>query len=332
MGDIIAPHGSPLSVAIIGVADLQASLRFYRDLIGLTAHDPVTWSGRGFETLWNLPAGSAADAVFCELPDYPVGRVLLLDFRAAKRQQIRKNGTSRAFGLVNLNFYTNDIVAHTEKFKARGFSFWSEPTGYAMSQNAGAPVEVVFDGPDTVAINLVELASTDPGTRVGQMHAYVKNHGRTPTGLTPVVTTSHCVRNIDKAVAFHEKVLRCGVLIDAIMDLDAQNRFLKLPAGSRTVIKFMQGNDMFGKVALSMPLNYDCDDLVPRAHAPNVGYIAQMFEVDDLDHAEQASRDVGAAVYSPRGLYDVPGLGSVDALTVRNPGSAALQVIFKPRN
>ena len=80
MGDIIAPQGSPLSVAVIGVADMGASLHFYRDLIGLTASDKVVWSGPGFETLWQLPAGSKADAVFCELPDYPVGRVLLLDF------------------------------------------------------------------------------------------------------------------------------------------------------------------------------------------------------------------------------------------------------------
>ena len=96
MGDIIAPEGSPLSVAVIGVSDMDASLHFYRDLIGLTAHDKVTWSGPEFETLWHLPAGSKAEAVFCELPGYPVGRVLLLDFDAEHREEIRggKHGSS----------------------------------------------------------------------------------------------------------------------------------------------------------------------------------------------------------------------------------------------
>ena len=329
MGDIIAPDGSPLSVAVIGVADMEASLHFYRDLIGLTAHDKVTWSGSGLETLWHLPEGSKADAVFCDLPECPVGRVLLLDFEAENREEIRSDETPRAYGLVNLNFYTDDIVVDTEMLKGHGYRFWSEPTGYEMSEKAGAPIEVIFDGPDTVSINLVELATTDPTTRVGQMRAYVDKHGRTPTGFTPVVTTSHCAKDIDKAVAFYETVLKSGVLIDEIMDLKEQNHFLRLPDNAKTAVKFMQGNHMFGKIALSMPVNYECDDLVPRAHAPNIGYIAQMFEVSDLDYAEKASGDVGAEPYAPRDTYDVPGLGPVEAFTVRNPGSGALQVVFK---
>jgi catechol 2,3-dioxygenase-like lactoylglutathione lyase family enzyme len=329
MGDIIAPEGSPLSVAAIGVADMEASLRFYRDLIGLTTQDEVRWSGSAFERLWHLPKGSTASAVFLALPDYPVGRVLLLEFDAGHREEIRDADTARAYGLVNLNFYTDDIVADTKMLIGNGFRFWSEPTGYEMSEKAGAPIEVIFDGPDTVSINLVELATTDPTTRVGQMRAYVDKHGRTPTGFTPVVTTSHCVKDIDKATEFYKTVLKSGVLIDEIMDRNEQNHFLRLPEGSRTAVRFIQGNDMFGKVALSMPLNYQCDDLVPRAHAPNIGYIAQMFEVSDLDYAEQASREVGAPFYAARDVYDIPGLGPVEAFTVRNPGSGALQVIFK---
>jgi len=329
MGDIIAPEGSPLSVAVIGVADMEASLHFYRDLIGLTAHDKVTWSGPGFEALWQLPQGSTADAVFCELPRYPVGRVLLLDFDADDREEIRGEETARAYGLVNLNFYTNDIAADTKLFKSHGYKFWSEPTGYEMSEKAGAPIEVIFDGPDTVSINFVELATTDPTTRVGQMRAYADKHGRTPTGFTPVVTTSHCAKDIDKATEFYVTVLKSGVLIDEVMGQKDQNHFLRLAEDSKTAVRFLQGNDMFGKVALSMPLNYECEDLVPRAHAPNIGYIAQMFEVTDLDYADQASDDVGAPRYAARNKYDVPGVGSVEAFTVRNPGSGALQVIFK---
>ena len=117
MGDIVAPDGSPLSVAVIGVADMGASLHFYRDLIGLAAHNKVNWSGSGFETLWHLPQGSTAGAVFCELPGYPVGRVLLLDFDTDNRAEIRSDVTPRAYGLVNLNFYTDDIGADTKIFK-----------------------------------------------------------------------------------------------------------------------------------------------------------------------------------------------------------------------
>ncbi|MEQ8509527.1 MAG: hypothetical protein RIF37_12055 [Rhodospirillaceae bacterium] len=329
MGEIVAPEGSPLSVAVIGVENMEASLHFYRDLIGLTAHAPETWSGEGFEALWHLPQGASANAVFCELPGCPVGRVLLLDFGDVEKKHIRPIDAPRAIGLVNLNFYTDDIRADTKKLQAEGYRFWSEPTFYEMTGSQGAPTEVVFDGPDSVAINLVELTGDDPNTRVGQMRAYVKEHGRTPTGFTPVVTTSHCATDIDKAVAFYEKVLKSGVLIDEILDRPEQNNFLNIPANGRTAVKFMQGNHMFGKIALSMPLNYECRDLVPDAEAPNTGYIAQMFEVKDLGYAERASADLGAEVYAPTGTYKVPGLGEVKGFTVRNPGSGALQMIFE---
>ena len=329
MGEIIAPDGSPLSVAVVGVADMNASLHFYRDLIGLTAHDQTTWSGPDFETLWHLPEGSSAEAVFCELPGWPVGRVLLLDFDAQDKETIRNDGTSRAYGLFNLNFYTDDIHADATKFKGEGYEFWSDPTHYEMSGSQGAPTEVIFNGPDGIAINLVELTGDDPNTRVGQMRAYVQEHGRTPTGYTPVVTTSHVARDLDKAVAFYEKVMKSGVLIDEVLGNPAQNNFLSLPEDAKTHVKFMQGNHMFGKIALSRPVNYECDDLIPKAHAPNTGYLAQMFEVADLDYCQQACRDLKAEDYAPRNTYDIPGLGAVDAFTVRNPGSGALQVIFK---
>ncbi len=45
MSSIIAPNGSPLNTAIIGVDDLEQSIKFYRDLIGLTVSDKFDWSG-----------------------------------------------------------------------------------------------------------------------------------------------------------------------------------------------------------------------------------------------------------------------------------------------
>lgn len=329
MGDIVAPEGSPLSVAVIGVENMETSLAFYRDIIGLSASAPQTWSGEAFEKLWKLPTGSAATAVFCNLPGCEVGRVLLLQFNASVRKTIRSADASRAFGLVNLNFYTDDIVADSKTLAAKGYKFWSEPTHYNLSGKAGAPTEVVFDGPDSVAINLVQLTSTDLNTRVGQMRAYVQQHGRTPTGYTPVVTTSHCVRNATKAVAFYTDVLKSGVLIDEIMSSPVQNHFLRLPEKAKTLVKFLQGNHMFGKIALSQPLNYPCVDLVPTAVAPNIGYIAQVFVVKNINATKAACEAMRCEVYTPLMHVEIPGLGPCQSYTVRNPGSGALQQIVQ---
>ena len=196
-----------MNTAIISVDDMNKSLHFYKDVIGLNTSEQIKCSGSNFERFWNLPKDSEATAIFCELPTCSVGRILLLDFGKVEKKKIRPENTPRAYGLVNLNFYTDDIQADTNKFIKHGFRPWSQPTYYQMSSSQGSPTEVVFDGPDTVAINLVELSDKNPATRVGQMREYTRKHGRTSKGFTPVVTTSHCSRNINKSLEFFEKVL-----------------------------------------------------------------------------------------------------------------------------
>ena len=332
MSAIIAPNGSPLNTAIIGVDDLDLSLEFYRDLIGLSTEDPFDWSGKEFEEIWHLPQGSSARGYFCKLKDCDVGRILLLDFKAHEKKLIRPKEISRAYGLFNLNFYTDDIQSDTEKFSSKGYRIWSKPTYYEMSEGQGSPTEVIFDGPDNVAINLVELTDNNPSSKVGQMKIYTQKYGRTKTGLTPVVTSAHTTRNIDLAVEFHRKVLKSDVLIDEVLSSEAQNEFLQLPNTAKTAVKFMQGDHMFGKVALSQPLNYECHDMVPDGIAPNIGYIAQAFRVSNLDSSEQEIINLKCSTYTKRRLVDIPGLGETDMLMVENPGSGALQLIFQALN
>lgn len=339
MAEIVAPEGSPLAAAVIGAQDLEASTRFYCDIIGLDAGPVVAWSGAAFERLWGLPAGAGSRCRMLGAGDSPVGRILLLQFdmdslpAGTVREIIAPRQDSQAFGLANLNFYDADIRASSARLAAAGFRFWSDPTEHSLTAGVGNPVEVVFDGPDGVAINLVELASSDPNTRIGQMRRFVEQQGRTHTGFTSVVTTSHVVRSMARAREFCESVLRMGVLIDEVMSAERVNRFLRLPTGARTHITFMQGNHMFGKVALGEPLNYaeQCLDLVPRARAPHIGYLAQAFELADLDAALQRCAEVEAAVVAGPVTDELPGFGLCRSAIVRNPGSGALQWLMGPR-
>lgn len=332
MSEIVAPQGSPLAVALLSVEQLEHSIAFYRDEIGLDAGPVSDWRGAAFEALWQLPAGTSARCCLLGVPGGRVGRVLLVEFVAASvhaltRELIQPTPNSQVFGLANLNFYVRDAASAVRDLTARGYVFWSRPTQHSLDEKVGNPIEVIFDGPDGVAINLVELSSRDSSTRIGQMRAYVESHGYTRAGYTPVVTTSHVARSIAAARRFYEDVLQMGVLIDDELTTPHVNAFLRLPADGRTHITFMQGNHMFGKIALSEPLNYvdRCLDLRPRAHAPNIGYLAQIFEVADLDRAAAACAGPGVEAVAARSRIEVPGLGLRDQWMVRNPGSGALQ-------
>ncbi|NKB43566.1 MAG: hypothetical protein GKS03_04730, partial [Alphaproteobacteria bacterium] len=149
--------GSPLSIAVLGVSSLEEVRKFYGDVVGLDASDPAVLAGPGFEAHWNLPTESTAEAIMFSAGDSQVGRVLAIKFHAEDRVTIPQPGDRTYRGLWNLNFYVDDIRATTKALQAKGFGFWSEPIGYEVSAAAGQPVEVLFDGPDGLAINLVEL-------------------------------------------------------------------------------------------------------------------------------------------------------------------------------
>ncbi|MBM3505199.1 MAG: VOC family protein [Alphaproteobacteria bacterium] len=318
------PGGSPLSVATISVSDMNRSLDFYCRRIGMTVRSDATWSGPAFARHWHLAGNASARAVFLAAATHAVGRVLLLQFDATGRAPIRQDAVRRGYGLWNLNFYTHDIVGASKELAGLGYRFWSEPTAHNFSPEVGSPVEVMFDGPDEVPINLVELRGGGPGSQIGGMRTFLQQHGTTKTGFTPVVTSSHCVRSREKGIAFYRDVLGMHVVIDEEMNSPAANHFLNIPASSRTHVTFVEGNHMFGKVAMSWPVNYTPVDLVPRAIAPNVGYLSQTFLVPDVAATIAATQEQGGQVYTPRHDVDIPGLGAVTAAIVRNPASGAL--------
>ena len=331
LGELMAGHrldsGVPLDAAVISVADIAQSIAFYRDQVGLDLLADDTVDDPAMLAYWH-----AGQPIRCALlghgPD-PVGRVMLLQLGQGERPLIREPAQRSATGLANLNFYTEDIHADYEKFRQFGYTFWSEPVQHDFGPRVGTPIEVVFDGPDGVAINLVELITPNDATLIGEMRRFVADYGRTATGYTPVVTSAHNLRSMEAAVAFYERVLGMHVAIDEVLESEASNHFLGLADDARTHTVFVQGAHMFGKIALAQPLNYQADSLVDRAVSPNIGYLAQSFRVDDLDQARRDCVTTGAQIYSDMTELDVPGRGQLRTMLVRNPGSGALQELFE---
>lgn len=320
--------GSSLSIAVLGVSSLNLAKSFYGDVIGLEASDPTVLSGPGFETHWQLPLGSTAEAVMFSAGDSPVGRVLAIQFHAEERETIPQPGDRTYRGLWNLNFYVDDIRATTRELKAQGYTFWSEPVGYEVSAAAGQPVEVLFDGPDGLAINLVELTGGN-STAIGKLRLEVEAEGKTKTGFTPVSTTSHSITDHEKALSFYERVLGLKVIIDDVLDKPETNHFLDRPEGARTRATFVSAEHPFGKIALSHPLNYAAPSKEGLQIPPNVGYLAQGFLVPDLMLSLDICNEIGAKLFSEPSDIMLPGVGPRFAAVVRNPGSGALMELIE---
>lgn len=322
--------GAPVSVVVIGVADLDASLGFYADTLGLERIDSGVLQGGDFERYWRLPAGTTARWAFLGHGTDPVGRIQLIEFSGTDRRQARPAGLRRAVGLFNLNIYASDIRRDYARLQAQGFRFWSEPAHNNFGPAVGETMEASFDGPDGVVINLIQLLTDDPRTVIGHITQFIDGYGRTATGFTSVVTTAHTVTDMDKALAFYYGPLGMTLFLESVLEGPVTNRALSLPAEARTRSVIVQGNHEYGKIALASALNYEIPSLVAEALPPNIGYLAQSFQVADLEATARACAAIGVETFSGPAERVLPGRGRCRAMLVRNPGSGALQELFQP--
>lgn len=311
--------GSPLAFAAIGATSIDASLRFYHDVIGL---DLVARGSAApaFAEFLGLPAGTAVESCLLRGCGLPVGQVLLFAADLPGRRPARDPGDRTTRGLWNLNFYVDDIVAVSRQL-AQDYEFWSEPRRYPVGDAAGEAIEVVFEGPDGVAINLVQPLG-DERTFTGRVRVAAAALGRTRTGFTPVATTAHCVRSMTPAREFYEAALGVSKVMDEVLGRPETNEFLARPPGSRAHTVFLAGSSFFGKLSLNEPRNFDVPDRVAAARADGVGYLAQGFRVGRLDAAAAAARDAGGEP-AGSGVLALPGFDSPRAEAFRVPGSGA---------
>ena len=320
---------APVSVVVIGAGNLDASLKFYAGTLGLETAETRTWQGREFEHYWKVPAGTTARCAFLGHGADPVGRIQLMEFDTPDRKLVRPPEIRRATGLFNLNIYASDIEKDCAQLKSQGFNFWSEPAHNNFGPAVGETLEAPFDGPDGVVINLIQLLSDDPKTVIGHIVKFIEEYGRTPTGFTSVVTTAHGVADMEKALAFYCGPLHMTLFLESVLKGPVTNRALCLPAHCETRSVIVQGQHEYGKIALATPMNYEVPSLVPEAVPPNIGYLAQSFQIGDLKVAASACAAVGAEVFSAPMEIDLPGRGKCASMIVRNPGSGALQELFQ---
>lgn len=320
--------GSPLSVVVFGVSDLDETTAFYRDVIGLDATEETIWSGDDFDSLWQLPAGSSGRTRLFSLGDSPVGRILAIEFDAPNRELVAhpEERTFRPFW--NINLYVDDLDPIIVHLKKNGCKIWSEPLDYYVTEDVGVWREAVAIGPDNITIVLLQLPK-DTKTKVGEI-SLGSDTARTRHGFTQVASTSHSVKSYDKSFAFYRDVMGMVPIFEEVMADPALNKLNSRPEDGRTQWAFIKANEEYlGKVVISCPLNYTVPDRTKISVPPNIGYLAQGFMVPNLQNAVSVCTGSQVEAFSPQQTTDLPGIGQAQTLIVKNPGSDGLTLLME---
>lgn len=140
------------------VSDLDRSLTFYRDVLGLELVASQDSAQPYLRTIVGFPDAELRIA-FLRLPQSDAGRsghhIELLEYRAPRGER----GDARTCnpGNVHVAFLVNDLDAAYAELSAKGVRFKSPPVAIEHGRNRGGKA-VYFLDPDDITLELIQPA------------------------------------------------------------------------------------------------------------------------------------------------------------------------------
>jgi catechol 2,3-dioxygenase-like lactoylglutathione lyase family enzyme len=151
---MVASHITSVAHTGVTVSDLDRSVAFFRDALGLEVSDPIHCTGEMFEQVTGVP-GCVIDVVFVTLPNHTI------ELLCYSNPKDKANSTLRPCdnGHLHLSFNVDDIDAVI----AAGRPFGFEPLNPIQTVKSGgfAGMRVMYTkGPDNLIIELMETRPT----------------------------------------------------------------------------------------------------------------------------------------------------------------------------
>lgn len=134
----------------IVVSNLDASLHFYRDLLGLQVHSRLDESGAALDAVLGMHNTSITTV---KLSAGNGAQIELLRFQSHKRREVIRRGLYN-LGFSHVSFTVDDIWSVYLRLRHAGVHFKSEP----LNMESGALVAFALD-PDLNHVEFVEEAT-----------------------------------------------------------------------------------------------------------------------------------------------------------------------------
>ena len=141
----------------IVVSDLERSVRFYTEVLGLVETRRAFLEGDWIETIVGL-SGVKADVVYVE-PQGGGLRIELLCYQAPEGKSLPETTLPNTVGLRHIALRVEDIYSFCERLEKAGVALIGPPVevpGQVVKHDAGDKVLCYFRDPDGVLLELAE--------------------------------------------------------------------------------------------------------------------------------------------------------------------------------
>ena len=138
------------------VSDIEQSIRFYRDIVGLELIHAQEQANAYTAKLVGYPDAHLKVAMF-RISGWHVGRsghtLELVEYIAPKGEKL--DTRTKNTGSAHLAFEVDDIFAETARMKALGVRFRSDPVAIEAGRNKGG-YTVYFLDPDDITLEIIQ--------------------------------------------------------------------------------------------------------------------------------------------------------------------------------
>lgn len=317
----------PLHTVTLCTADLDGTLRFYRDGLGLTARGPIELdeaTRAAQRELWQIPAEIGWDLYILERPaadDTIQVRVLLLD---RETPLIHASWDSRELGPFSMGFPTLELIPWDEELRAMGYESMLPLTQYQVpraDETMYGIHETIFKAPDFV--HAVGISRRDGMPQLGPVDP--------ETGRGGPAYSAQMVENSEEVIGFYTDVLGLELRSDRRFKSGGSKGALGVPDGTyfRFAILYAEG----ARTKQLLFVDYEGDLALPGPgvppRPPHRGLAMWTFPVRDLD--EMLGRLTEAGIEPVAGPVETtsPTLGHHRALTVLAPNGFLVE-LFQP--
>jgi catechol 2,3-dioxygenase-like lactoylglutathione lyase family enzyme len=293
----------------ISVSNLQDSLAFYRDWIGMKVVADETLEANEIQQLWNLSGETKTHAV--SLKNEQQSTLLeLIEFIPHSGRTIREGAKPWDYGIYAITFLVKDIDKIYRDLTEKGFTFVSPPIRYQPNWVPHQVKEATLLGPDNVPIDHFERMKDED---YGSHGDYVK--------------FDHCaqiVEDLSEVKRFYGDIL--GLELKGAMTIPEGliDDVLTIPPGTEVKTSFFNKENAL--MIEFLQLSMKGKSLASIARPPNLGLFMISFEVDDFLSLMETCKKEGISILSGPVELHAKLYGKMRAVTIEGPSGVMIEL------
>lgn len=304
---------SPVRRTTIVVSDMERSLHFYKELLGMKVFYDQEIKAPESAKLLGVP-GASTRLVSLQADDCVNGMVGLLQFftpeikpRAVIKAEITEPDVAILFMADDI-----DITATYARLKKAGFEMVCEPIAYSAPER-GPISGFTCKDPDGVLVAVMRFGELQQQQIGGTVKA-------SPTRRTTIV-----VSDMEASIAFYRDVVGMEVFYDQKIDSPEEGKLLGVKDAAVRIVSLQSGDSAEGMVGL---MSFESPKIKTRqavARLVSEPDLCLIFLTDEIEAVHERMVEHGAKVKCAPLEYEIPGRGISAGLTCYDPDGIVLE-------